>query len=74
MTKQFIVVQLVAAKLAALGFLPLDRDLVDYGRIADKIIEMFPEPSVEIKYKGMIDYKQVRADTLRANIELMEDE
>ena len=43
MTKQFIVVQLVAAKLAALGFLPLDRDLADYGRIADKIIEMFPE-------------------------------
>lgn len=42
MTKQQIVVQLVAAKIANSHYV-YDTDLSNYGKLADKIIEMFPE-------------------------------
>ena len=43
MTKQEIVVQISAARLIHTGYIPNDNDLKSYGRLADKIIEMFPE-------------------------------
>lgn len=46
MTKQQIVAQLVTAKFSCLGILPGDHDLESYGKLADKIIEMFPEPEI----------------------------
>ena len=52
MSKQQIVAQLAAAKLTINGNLPSDYDLESYGKLADKIIEMFPEPSTEIVYSG----------------------
>lgn len=51
MTKQQIVVQLVAAKIAN-SELVFDDELVRYGKLADKIIEMFPEPDYSITTKG----------------------
>lgn len=48
MTKQQIVAQIVAAKMSNTGFLPGDADLYNYGFLADKIIEMFPEPDYSI--------------------------
>lgn len=51
MTKQQIVVQLVAAKIINSRDV-YDTDLINYGKLADKIIEMFPEPSTEIVYSG----------------------
>lgn len=47
MTKQQIVVQLVAAKIANSRDV-YDTDLIKYGKLADKIIEMFPEPDYSI--------------------------
>lgn len=47
MTKQQIVVQLVAAKIAN-SELVFDDELVRYGKLADKIIEMFPEPDYTV--------------------------
>lgn len=47
MTKQQIVVQLVAAKIANSSDV-YDTDLISYGKLADKIIEMFPEPDYSI--------------------------
>lgn len=43
MTKQQIVVQLVAAKIANSGVIPHKDFLEQCGAAADKIIEMFPE-------------------------------
>lgn len=43
MTKQQIVVQLVAAKIAHSGIIPHKGFLEQCGVAADKIIEMFPE-------------------------------
>lgn len=48
MTKQQIVVQLVAAKLAYNGINPWTKQLEEFGAVADKIIEMFPEPDYSI--------------------------
>lgn len=48
MTKQQIVVQLAATKFGYNGVLPNEESLKNYGELADKIIEMFPEPSVNV--------------------------
>lgn len=47
MTKQQIVVQLVAAKIANSVYV-YDTDLINYGKLADKIMEMFPEPDYTV--------------------------
>lgn len=48
MTKQQNVVQLAAAKLTINGNLPGGYDLESYGKIADKIIAMFPKPDYTV--------------------------
>lgn len=54
MTKQQIVAQLCAAKISGSGFFPGIDDLKNYGGLADKIIEMFPEPEYSITTDGTI--------------------
>ena len=50
MTKQQIVAQLVAAKIGNSGNMSSDEDyyLNYFGKLADKIMEMFPEPDYSI--------------------------
>lgn len=48
MTKQQIVAQLAAAKLIQSGRLPHVDFLEHCGSMADKIIEMFPEPDYTV--------------------------
>lgn len=72
MTKQQIVVQLVAAKIANSGVIPHKDFLEQCGVAADKIIEMFPEPSTEIVYKSSIDHNQFSEELLRS-VEALDD-
>lgn len=51
MTKQQIVVQLVAAKLAYNGINPWARQIEEFGAVADMIIEMFPEHDYSVSTK-----------------------
>lgn len=71
MTKQQIIVQLVTAKFIYNGILPGDHDLDSYGKLADKIIEMFPEPSVDDKKCYTFNNTTVAGEPLVVTVEGM---
>lgn len=71
MTKQQIVVQLVAAKLAYNGINPWAKQIEEFGAVADMIIEMFPEPSVDDKKYYTFNNATVAGDPLVVSVEGM---